>query len=356
MHTARELLFKATRPFVLWLAATVLITARVETGRAPDEAPLALFWRPAKLFGLARLDPASLQPRDPVVEIGEYHYAWSLSPDRSQLAVGISAPGVTGRIGIRIVDVERMHVVRDVETGIAVEALAWLTPTRLVALTQAGDALVVEPSSGQVLRRSSLFVSSHCYPSAQEIGVTRAGLVVLKRVGEALSQLVVLDAEGGARAAALPGLRLGSRPDGSCERAAVAVDPAQERAVVFGPGPEVSDVDLRSMAVRPHNVAGLQKVSSGGHSVRGALWLGGERLVFSEELVTGNVAPLERTPAGVMLVDTRRWTAHLWSAGQVMLAALAARFWFTAEASESAGTAFAENRLFIYSVVQPCPK
>ncbi len=312
VETASDL-GKAMRPFLLF-AAAILISGRVETRPAPDEAPLALFWRPAKLFGLARLDPTSLQPREPVVEIGEYHYTWSFSPDRSQLAVGISAPGVAGRIGIRVVDVRQMRVVRDVETGIAAEALAWLTPTRLVAVTQAGDALLVDPPSGQVLRRSSLLVPSPCDPfndlSKQEIGVTRGGLVVLRRVGE-MPQLAVLDAEGASRTAALPGLRLGSRPDGSCERAAVAVDPDRERAFIFGAGPEVSEVDLRSMAVRQHDVTGLQSESSGSQSVRRALWLGGERVVFGQELVKAKGARLERTPAGVALVDTGRWTAHL---------------------------------------------
>lgn len=63
--------------------------------------------------------------------------------------------------------------------------------------------------------------------------------------------------------------------------------------------------------MRHHEVAGLQSESSGRPSVRRALWLGGERVVFGQELVVANGARLERTPAGVTLVDTRRWTAHL---------------------------------------------
>ena len=38
---------------------------------------------------LTRLDPLSLRPSGPRVTLPEYHDAWSFSPDRSQLALGI---------------------------------------------------------------------------------------------------------------------------------------------------------------------------------------------------------------------------------------------------------------------------
>jgi hypothetical protein len=55
----------------------------------------------------------------PWAEPGEYHDAWSLSPDRRLAAFGISAPGETGRIGIRVLDLGTFQVVKDIETGIA---------------------------------------------------------------------------------------------------------------------------------------------------------------------------------------------------------------------------------------------
>jgi hypothetical protein len=71
---------------------------------------------PNTAVSLARLDPISLKPVSRQVRLGEYHNAWSLSPDRSELALGISAPGRSGRVGILIVDLETMEVVRKVAT------------------------------------------------------------------------------------------------------------------------------------------------------------------------------------------------------------------------------------------------
>lgn len=81
---------------------------------------------------LARLDSLSLKPVSPQVPIPEYHDAWSLSPDGSQIALGMSAPGREGRVGVLLVDLDAMKVVRGIETGIAAEALAWLAPRVLV--------------------------------------------------------------------------------------------------------------------------------------------------------------------------------------------------------------------------------
>jgi hypothetical protein len=295
------------RPLLLF-AAGILICGCAETTPAPDEAPLALFWRPGELFGLAWLDPASLHPREPIVQIGEYHYTWSYSPDGSQLAVGISAPGATGRVGIRIVDVERMRVVHDVETGIAAEALAWLTPTRLVAVTLQGDALLVEPSSGQILRRTPLPLRLQCVPSPQQTGLTQGELVVLLAESvDVAPQVAALDAMGSVRTAVLTGVRVGSRRTGWCERAGLAVDSTRERAFVIAAGPSLAEVDLRSMAVQHREIAGLVSGPPDATKVRRALWLGDERLaVFGEDLTAG-----QGLPAGVTLIDTGRGTAQV---------------------------------------------
>ena len=72
---------------------------------------------------LARFDPLSLRPVSRQVPIAEYHDAWALSPDGSRVALGMSAPGREGRIGILVVDLETMKVVRGIETGVAAEGL-----------------------------------------------------------------------------------------------------------------------------------------------------------------------------------------------------------------------------------------
>jgi hypothetical protein len=105
--------------------------ARRPPPRTAPAAPLGIIWPDVTL---ARLDPRTLRPQGPVVELGEYHSAWSLAPDGDQLALAISSPGGEGipvvgdrgRIGIRIIDTRRMAVVRDISTGVAAEALGWL--------------------------------------------------------------------------------------------------------------------------------------------------------------------------------------------------------------------------------------
>src|SRR5712691_99188 len=110
---------------------------------------------------LARLDPLSLRPVSPKVEMGEYHAAWSLSPDASQLALGVSSgesvltPSrrLGLRIGIYIVDLGRMQLVQEIQTGIAAEAVGWLARRRLVAGLQRGGTVVIDPVTGRILRR-----------------------------------------------------------------------------------------------------------------------------------------------------------------------------------------------------------
>ena len=78
-------------------------------------------------------DPLSLRATSSPVVIGEYHHAWTVSPDGSRVALGISAPGATARVGVRVVELGSWTAELDVETGIAAAGLAWLTDRRLVA-------------------------------------------------------------------------------------------------------------------------------------------------------------------------------------------------------------------------------
>jgi hypothetical protein len=56
-----------------------------------------------------------------------------VSSDGQRAAFGISAPGESGRLGIRVIDLGTCHVVRDIEAGIAAEADGWIAPERLAA-------------------------------------------------------------------------------------------------------------------------------------------------------------------------------------------------------------------------------
>lgn len=283
-------------------------------------APLGIVWPPDQGAVLARLDPLTLAPLAPRVDLGEYHYTWSRSPDGAELALGISAPGDREGLGIRIVDLRRMVVVRDIPTGIAAEAVGWLAPRRLAAVLQSSVVVVVDPATGTILRRWKLGPGEQLLPRQAR---TPDRLVVLLAPpgGVGPARLAVVGREGRLRTVLLPGIRIGDRS--SCcwtipERAGLAVDPARARALVFAAGAPAAEVDLRTMRVRSHLIAGLRlappprpRGSDVVHASQlDARWLGnGLVAVFGGHLsAVGHTDT--RTAAGVAIVDTRSWHAR----------------------------------------------
>jgi hypothetical protein len=224
------------------------------------EGPRLGIMRRARQGGvvLTRLDPLTLTPLGTPVLIGEYHYAWSFSPDGAQLAVAISAPsagGRSGRVGIRIVDLARMQVAIDVSTGIAAEALGWLQPTRLVAALQTGEVVVVDTATGGILHRSRLPRTLDVHLAPQPAAPAKSGLVILleSRDRRGPVHLAVADAEGGVRTVALEREDIDGRqaaPGATSARARFAVDAGGERAFVVGPRGGGAEVDLETMRVR----------------------------------------------------------------------------------------------------------
>src|SRR5262245_7249165 len=132
---------------------------------------------------LGRLDPRSLKPVSKTVQLAEYGRAWSLSPDGSQLALGISS-GVSlvspprpihGRIGVIVVDLPTMKIVSEVSTGIKAEALGWLRPRRLVAALQGRGTVLIDTRTATIVRRWTGFSGPLAWAR------TRDGLVMLFR-------------------------------------------------------------------------------------------------------------------------------------------------------------------------------
>jgi hypothetical protein len=301
--------------------------ARQEPGHRPPprtEAapmPLGIVWPDATL---ARLDPRTLQPQRPQIVLGEYHSAWSFAPDGAQLALAISSPGEEGipvvgergRIGIRIIDVQRMTVVRDISTGVAAEALGWLAPRRLAALLQSGELVVLDPATGAILRHRQ--VSSGVLNPRWARGKDRL-LVLIDSLPH--PRLAVVDREGDLRVVALDRQRHGCCGSWS-GRAGLAVDAAGERAVVVAAEVPAAEVDLKTMAVRYHHLAssaatllpppgtlGLQALQA---SKRQALWLASGALAVAGEQRADLVAEtLTTRPAGVAVVDARSWRVRM---------------------------------------------
>jgi hypothetical protein len=268
---------------------------------------------------LTHLAPMSLRPRGRRVAVGEYHRAWSFSPDGSQVALATSMPGAGGRIGIRIVDVARMRAHKDVATGIAAEALAWLAPDRLVAVLQSGEVVVVDPTSGEIVRRWSMSTGARFYfpKSAATPEMLVALLVGTGKLRPA--RLVVVDRDGRLRSTRLGRIRVGERRAANDlvvpQSAGLALDPAGDRAFVAGTGARLATVDLDTMRVRYHRLRNPAKTRTRGGAIvssdRRALWLGHGRLaVTGHDYVSGSGRRVETSPSGVHMVDTRRWTSH----------------------------------------------
>jgi hypothetical protein len=285
---------------------------------APSEPLLALLGLPDTAVILARLDPLSLEPVSRRVEVGEYHHAWSLSPDGSRLALGVSSGGsylspsrrIERRIGIMIVDVQAMKVVGEVATGIAAETVAWLTPRRLVASLQRDGTVLVDPETGKILRRWPAF----SFPDAS--ARTRGSLVMLfgaplESAAASPVRLAVVDASGRLRSVTLDQIRVGG--DGFDDRAGLAVDSERARAYVAAADAPVAEVDLRTMRVAYHLELSWPEVERK-DMLRGrqrrALWIGeGQLAVFGRDVTVAGGVNLAATPAGVTLIDTGEWSA-----------------------------------------------
>jgi hypothetical protein len=265
---------------------------------------------------LARLDPLSLRPVSRRVRIAEYHDNWSLSPDASHVALGRGGQG----IGIEIVDLRTLELVRHVRTGIAAEALGWLAPRRLVAGLQRGGTVVVDPSTGRIVRRFAGF-------SFPDVSVqTRQGLVMLlpqlrkstpglplRRVSGA-ARLALVDVRGRLRSVTLQRIRLGVRTKHGLEyadRAGLAVDPTRARAYVVAADAPVAEVDLRTMRVSYHRLGPLFTQPAGALLARErtALWLGrGRLLVTGRDFISTRTRKEALAPAGAGVVDADGWT------------------------------------------------
>jgi hypothetical protein len=261
---------------------------------------------------LARVDRRSLEARAPWADLGEYHDAWSVSPDGRMAAFGISAPGETGGIGIRVIDLATLLVVRDHEVGIVAEAVGWLTPDRLVAFLQSGEVVVVDPVSGEEHARRALGAVS-C-PFGVPNAVTRAGFVMLASVAGA-ARLVVTEANGRVSTRPLPEIAAGES-FGFCAGASLAVDQARLVAYVVGAHALVAEVDLRTMQVKNRRIAPTPWLLSAGGcracgAYLGAVWLGrGRFAVAGYQLRPSGPRRRRVRPAGAVVIDTRDWTAR----------------------------------------------
>jgi hypothetical protein len=194
------------RPFAALVAAAVVVAPGWSDAEpAGARQPVGVF-SPIGGEGpiLARLAPGSLRPGRPRLRLGEYHEDWSFSPDRSQLALGMGGQSPTCGRGICIVDAGTMRIAGYVHAPIAVEAVAWLRPRRIVAVLQRGGVIVADPLTETVIRSRDLPFQ----PFGPAVAHTSEGLAVLMRSRP--PQLVVVNAHGGVRSVALRRIERGA--------------------------------------------------------------------------------------------------------------------------------------------------
>lgn len=266
---------------------------------------------------LARRDALSFQPVSRSIAVPEYHDAWALSPDGKQIALGISAPssefgGRQGRVGVLLVDLTTMRVLRGIETGIAADALAWLTPTRLVAGLLREGTVLIDPRTGTIVTRWPEFSDPQASAQTDDALVMLAGPDPDTTADTATApvRLAVVDASAGLRTVSLERIELRSQfADGThySDRAGLAVDPTHKRALVVAAGSPIAEVDLRTLRVTYHSnvLEDVQATNDVLAHTRNALWLRDERfLVFGRD-----VRPSGEFAAGASIIDTADWTS-----------------------------------------------
>ncbi len=228
---------------------------------------------------LGRFDRDTLAPVGPSLEITEPHAPPALSPGGDRLAVGLSEPGsASARVGLWIVDAQRMEVLHRVLTGIAVEAVAY--PGVVAALTQSGELLVVDPASGAIASERRVGYT-HCSPRAVQVGRTA---VFVNEVLARAVEITTVDDAGRVRSKRIR-LRTGATGPG-CRRAPLVADPEARRVLVAGAS-DVAEVDVRSLRARRHPIGDRGED-------RSAVLLPGRRLAVSSE-------------RGVRVLDLATW-------------------------------------------------
>jgi hypothetical protein len=285
------------------LIAALVLAAPLLAGppAAGDDRPRRASSPPA--YGLAgelvRLDRATLRPLGGrSAPLSGDSWAWSFAADRRRIALVSDSPGPE----LRFVDLRGMRVIGDAKLARrgSAWATAWVAPRRVlgVVVTRSDDTVVVavDPSTRRVVWRREL-------GGSLRVGEPfRRGLVLVLGPSGAVgdSRLVHVSARGVVRSVALPGIRSGLEA-GLDSRPGLAIDGSAARAFVVQAGGPVTEVDLPTLGLRQHPPLPGAAPDATRAATRDALWLGRGLLA-----VTGFNGD---RPAGLTLIDARRWNA-----------------------------------------------
>lgn len=227
---------------------------------------------------LAWRDRDTLAPAGPVLEVAEAHTAPVMGPGGQRFALGVSSPGEPGipttgrgRVGLWVVDAQRLQLQRQVRAGIAAEAVVF--PGMIGAVLQDGALLVVDPDSGRIISRRQVGFS---FGTPDGVHVAGRGVLVNEvRRGRGV-EVVVVSASGRVqtRFVRLPGVRR-----------TVALTAGDGRAYIVGHR-RIAVLDPRTLRVSTRRFDGAGTSAA---FADGALAVGG--------------------PRGLSLYDTTTWRA-----------------------------------------------
>ena len=273
------------RPLALIASLLALGLAGSASAAEPTAPPLALYGSSGGVTKLARLDPLTLAAREPSAQIHEWHDGYDISPDERFGVFTVSSnalpttPG-TGRVGIRVFDLETMELAAEFRTGVAGMAVAWLTPRRIVTAVQGGSVFLLDPTTGTVERTGNAG-SGECIDPP---GKGSTGRLLVMALGRRLS---TVDKHGRVRSVALSGV------GAKCARQGFALDPVRNRAYVFGAGRRAARVSLGSMRA---GFVALPDLDADAVADTDGLLLGEDRVAAMHTDTRGR-------PKGVELID-----------------------------------------------------
>lgn len=328
---------------------------------------------------LVRIDPESLRRVEGRgLELGRVHGFPTFSPDGRYVAfTDIYSYGQ-----VRVVDVERLETVARLDIGEEsvrdpVGPLAWLDDQLLAVVEDGrpGDLVVtlVDPFRGAVEEAGRILGPAWVLQSASS---ARHLVLLLGRPTHGAfrpTELAVANSEGRVRTVALTRIPSGLVEEEPVSRSAdpaLAVDPEGERAFVVGAGALVAELDLETMEVRYHELArpvsllgrlldwlepeAVAKGPTEGVS-RKAVWLGNDLLAVTGSDTHVSVGAGEQVeerivPAGLSLIDTKRWSVRLLDerVGELALASDALLAWTFPE--ESVPRRLRESGLTVYEL------
>ncbi len=296
------------------LALGVVLLALVGASPASGKlGSLYAFRYGAKMNVLVPYDPVRLVPSGPVIRMGHFGQAWSISPDRSHLvaAAGWRVQGEPTALSFVDLLTGRVEGTLSLPGEFRrVTATAWIRGRVLVVVSGARSttAYSVDP-------KRRVTISKVEFPGTVLLGERApSGVVLLLAQPDGIGPvtLAVVDQSPRVRTVLLDKITAGTTSTGTdrerhmtVRRPALALSPSLRRAYVLGAREPAASIDLRTLAVRysPQRLmAAATKQVSG--SVRTAATLPDGRIV-----VTGSDYGVRNT--GISLIDPKDWSRRV---------------------------------------------